>query len=239
MPVYNIADLNVKMNCESKLCLERGEKYRVSDDTEPDIVIDRDKERIERNVKEYPQMNANEWEYMIFGSGFYNRIINFDGMMLHASAVVVDGKAYLFSAHCGTGKSTHTSLWLKLFGEKAYIINDDKPAIRMIDGVPYVYGTPFSGKHDISRNTKARLAGICFISQAPENKISTMPTQEAIVKVLEQTIRRLSYDNMDKMLSVLDKILSSITVYSLECNMDISAAVLSYETMSGEKLNDR
>ena len=239
MPIYNIAGLNVKMDCESKLCLTRGKQYEVSDDVTPDIVINRDEERIKRNAEQYPQMTLDEWEYMIFGSGFYNNIINFDGMMLHASAVVVDGKAYLFSAPCGTGKSTHTSLWLKLFGDQAYIINDDKPAIRMVDGEFYVYGTPFSGKHDISRNTRVKLGGLCFISQAEENEISVMDSKDVIVNILEQTIRRLSMENMDKMLTVVDKMLSNITVYSLKCNMDLSAAKLSYETMSGEKFDDR
>lgn len=239
MPIYNIAGLNVKMDCESKLCLTRGKQYEVEGDVTPDIIINRDEERIKRNAEQYPQMTLDEWEYMIFGSGFYNNIINFDGMMLHASAVVVDGKAYLFSAPCGTGKSTHTSLWLKLFGDRAYIINDDKPAIRMVDGEFYVYGTPFSGKHDISRNTRVKLGGLCFISQAEENKISVMDSKDVIVNILEQTIRRLSMENMDKMLTVVDKMLSKITVYSLKCNMDLSAAKLSYETMSGEKFDDR
>ena len=76
-------------------------------------------------------------------------------MLLHSSAVVVDGYAYLFSADSGTGKSTHTGLWKQHFGDRAYIINDDKPAIRKVDGEWYVFGTPWSGKTDTSVNPRA------------------------------------------------------------------------------------
>ena len=87
--------------------------------------------------------------------------------MLHASAVVVDGDAYLFSAPCGTGKSTHASLWLKYLKHKnPYILNDDKPAIRIVNDNIYVYGTPFSGKTDKNKNEKANLKGIAFLEQS-------------------------------------------------------------------------
>ncbi|MBR3594352.1 MAG: hypothetical protein IKL44_06750 [Clostridia bacterium] len=237
MPNYKIADLIVNMDCKSDMLLSRGKPYQVSDALKPDLVFTLDEKRVKYYLDKYPQMNNNEWEYMLYGSDFYNALTGYNGMLLHASAVVVDDRAYLFSAPCGTGKSTHTSLWLKLFGDRAYIINDDKPAIRIIDGVPYVYGTPFSGKHDISKNTRVRLGGICFITQSPENEISPMDSQDVIVAVMEQTIRNLSLEHMDKMLTVLDEVLSSVKVYSLKCNMDISAARLSYETMSGEKFN--
>lgn len=238
MPDYKIADLKVHMDCESEMLLSRGRPYEVDDDSPVDINLVLTEKKIQYYLDKYPQMNKNEWEYMLFGSGFYNELTAHNGMLLHASAVVVDDRAYLFSAPCGTGKSTHTSLWLKLFGEKAYILNDDKPAIRIVDGVPYAYGTPFSGKHDISRNVRVKLGGICFISQAPINSISPMDSQDVIVAVMEQTVRNLSMENMDKMLSVLDEVLAKVPVYSLECNMELSAAKLSYETMSGEKLSD-
>ena len=92
---------------------------------------------------------------------------NYNGCVLHSSSVVIDNEAYLFSAPSGTGKSTHASLWVKYLTEKEpYILNDDNPAIRIINGNIYAYGTPFSGKHDISVNQKAKLQGICFLKQS-------------------------------------------------------------------------
>ncbi|MEE1278985.1 MAG: hypothetical protein UHE86_08030 [Acutalibacteraceae bacterium] len=236
MALYDIADLVVQIDCEGDVLQSRAEAYKMSEDKTPDIIVERKENVIMESAEKYPHLTVADCEYMHMGSDFYAKLIDFDGMMLHASAVVVDGKAYLFSAHSGTGKSTHTSLWLKLF-PNAYIINDDKPAIRMVDGEFYVYGTPFSGKHDLSRNTKAKLGGICFIERAEENSVHKMDMNDVIFNMLTQTLRRFPKERMDKMLTLLDKLLSNVGVYKLCCNMDISAAKLSYETMSGEKCN--
>ena len=90
-------------------------------------------------------------------------------------AVVVfamDGQAYLFSADSGVGKSTHSRLWQQVFGDqRVTIINDDKPALRLRDGVWYVYGTPWSGKYGLNHNLCYPLAGICFLERSKTNKI--------------------------------------------------------------------
>ena len=155
--------------------------------------------------------------------------------MLHASCVVVDGKAYLFSAPCGTGKSTHVQLWLRLFGDKAYILNDDKPALRVLDGKVFVYGTPWSGKNDCSRNAKAELGGIAVIKRAAENSMRVLPAEEAVFALLNQTARSIHPELMNCLMDNIEAIVSAGKIYELSCNMDISAAKLSYETMSGKR----
>ncbi len=110
---------------------------------------------------------------------------------LHSSAVVVDGYAYLFSADSGTGKSTHTGLWLEHFKEKAFIINDDKPVLRLENGQWFVYGTPWSGKTDLNINVKAKLGAIVFLERAKENHITPIEVKEAIPLFFNQTVRRL------------------------------------------------
>jgi len=150
--------------------------------------------------------------------------------MLHASGVVKDGYAYLFSADSGTGKSTHTRLWCEHI-EGAYIINDDKPAIRKINNELFVYGTPFSGKEDLSVNERVKLGGICFLYRSEENVIEKISAEEAIVPVLRQTIHQLSEEKLDKFLKLLDDILSNVPVYKMGCNISRQAALLSYNTM--------
>ena len=77
-----------------------------------------------------PYLNCEAIEYIYTGSYFHHLLLKYNGCMLHSSGVVVDGYAYLFSANSGTGKSTHTGLWLEHFKDKAYIINDDKPVLK-------------------------------------------------------------------------------------------------------------
>lgn len=125
-------------------------------------------------MKEHPELVQDDWEYMLTGSDFYTELIKYNGILLHSSCVVVDDYAYVFSADSGTGKSTHTQLWLEHFGDRAYILNDDKPAIRLIDGKVYACGTPWSGKYDYSTPKIVELAGICFLQRSETNWIKRL-----------------------------------------------------------------
>lgn len=163
---------------------------------------------------------------------FYQKLVVYDGFYLHCSAVVLDGKAYLFSGDPGMGKSTHTRLWQRVFGPGARVINDDKPALRLIDGAWYAYGTPWCGKDGININEKAPVAGVCFLKQAAHNSIRRLDSREALEGILKQTIRK--FDDPVSLYAVmghLDHFLKRIPVYELE-NLPVSdAARLSYETM--------
>lgn len=179
-----------------------------------------------------PGIKPDTVAYMESAAQFYRQLLNFDGLYLHSSAVVRDGKAYLFSGHSGVGKSTHTHLWIDTFGGDTRIINDDKPALRLIDGVWYAYGTPWCGKNGINLNEKAPVAGICFLKQAPHNRIRRISPSEAVQKMLGQTMHRfqeLSY--MDAMLQHLERLVKQIPVYEMENLPEPAAAQLSYETM--------
>ena len=133
-------------------------------------------------------MTRNQYFYMETASRFYRQLLTHNGMMLHASAVVLDGRAYLFSGPPRTGKSTHTGLWRQLFGDNAHIINDDKPALRFVDGRWFAYGTPWCGKDGINLNEKAPLGGICFLKQSQQNRIWRLDPKEATQNLIYQTV---------------------------------------------------
>ena len=132
-------------------------------------------------------------------------------MMLHASAVVVDGYAYLFSGPCGVGKSTHTALYRSAFPE-AVIINDDKPALRCLDGVWYAFGTPWCGKDGINVNMSAPLAGICFLHRG-DTLLRRLTTLEAVPQILKQTNGRGSVKATQLLMGHLDHLLRSVPVF--------------------------
>ena len=170
------------------------------------------------------------------GEPFYLNLLDFDGFMLHASGVVYENKAYLFSAPSGTGKSTHTSIWQRVFGnDKTFIINDDKPAIKLDGDVVKACGTPWSGKYDQSRNADVPIKGICFLERAEVNSIEEMEKKEAIHQILNQTIRPRDPKDMEKLLTLLDRLLDRVKVYRLGCNMDDEAAYVAYRGMNDIK----
>lgn len=227
---YKIAGLTVEMDSFGRT-VKQAEPY-LCEPAEPDIIIRSDWKALQ---KSQPHLSDEDCEYLCTGGAFYRQLLRFDGLLLHASAVAVDGRAYLFSAPCGTGKSTHTQLWLRAFGDRAYILNDDKPALRGQDGTWYAYGTPWSGKHDISANVRVPVAGICFLRQAQENTIAPFGGPKAVFSLLEQTARPASADLRSKLMELLDRLMTQVPVWQMGCNMDPQAALVSYGAMSAER----
>lgn len=185
--------------------------------------------------KHYPQFSDDVGEYLFSGFSFYKQLLEYGGLMLHSSAVVVDGKCYLFTADSGTGKSTHTGLWLEKFKDRAYILNDDKPAVRLEEDGWFAYGTPWSGKHDISVNARVPLAGIACLERGQENSIEPFGGIAAIHAILKQCNRPKAEKYRQRLLELLDQLITSVPVWKLTCNMDPSAADVAYEAMSGNK----
>lgn len=206
----------------------RCKAYLWDENSQAEIVIREAEYRRDR----YPELDEAGVAYMEAAYQFYRALVDFDGFYLHASAVVLDGKAYLFSGPCRAGKSTHTRLWQSTFGPAAHVINDDKPALRCLDGTWYAYGTPWCGKDGINENTMAPLAGVCFLKKAGENRIRRLNPMEAMEKILSQTIYKFDEtEKLDRFLTLLDRLLTDIPVYELENRPEEEAARLSYETM--------
>ncbi len=229
---YSFAGLTVDMEPKYKMLASRAEKYRTSDSLPADITVRVPDEVLRDFANENRNLNEGECEYLLAGSAFYHKLVDFGGIMLHSSAVAYKGEAYLFSANSGTGKSTHTSLWLKEFGEDAVIINDDKPAVRIVNGQIMCCGTPFSGKHDISINKLYPVKGIAFITRGTENSIVPIPPSASLPKIMEQTVRSFGEIRADKFLTLLSELLTRVPVYSLTCNMDPEAAHVALEGMN-------
>ena len=227
---YKIAGLTVKMDTFGRT-LTQAEPY-LCDAQEPvDIVIQSERDAVQAKN---PSLSADHCEYLASGGSFYKQLLAFDGMLLHASAVAVDGKAYLFSAPRKTGKSTHVQLWLDQFGDRAVILNDDKPALRLIDGVWYACGTPWSGKTGRNTNLQVPIAGIALIQRGEQNRIEPYSGAAATRQLLEQTVRPNNPVQSIRLLELLDSLLSQVPVWQLHCNMERSAAIVAHDAMSGQ-----
>lgn len=226
---YNIAGITISMNPDP-ITYKQAEKYRVDDKEIAEFeVIPPTLEKYNSKIRRLP---FDSYQYLVCGMYFHYKLFDYNGIMQHASAVVVDNKAYLFSAPCGTGKSTHTGKWLELFGESAYILNDDKPAIRVLEDGIYAYGTPWSGKHDISVNKKVPLQGICFLTRDSENWIKPMNKQTSAIRMYHASWRNLTPELLSKELEIIDEIVNRIPVYEMGCTPTIDAAQMAYDVMS-------
>lgn len=153
--------------------------------------------------------------------------------VIHASAISFHGKAYLFLGNSGTGKSTHSRLWLKHF-EGVELINDDKPIIRILeDGEVRAYGSPWSGKTPCYRNVSYPIGGFVKLSQAPYNKIRRLSKVEAYFILLQSIFgKRWNKDIGDGLHLFKEKLVSQVPVWSLECLPDEEAARLCKDTIT-------
>ena len=163
-------------------------------------------------------------------------LVEKDIILFHSAAITVDGKAYLFTAPSGTGKSTHIKLWRKRFGKAVGIINGDKPLISVTPDEIRVWGTPWDGKEHWSANRSAPVAGICQLGRGAENEISPISPSEALSVLFAQTYRPETEAGMRKSVQLQAQIARRVPFWRLKCNMSQEAAELSYAAMRGEKV---
>ncbi|MBE6948027.1 MAG: hypothetical protein E7454_07265 [Ruminococcaceae bacterium] len=228
---YLIAGLRIRMDTFGRT-EKQAAPYLTETAGEPDLIINSDAEKLR---EKQPHLSLEDCEYLSTGGSFYRQLLQHDGMLIHASAVVVDGYAYLFSAPCGTGKSTHTTMWREAFGyDRVQMLNDDKPAIRFENGRWYAYGTPWSGKTAQNSNIRAPLGGVCMLSRGDTNEIAPYGGVSAVFALLEQTARPYYPGAREKVLELLDCLLREVPVWKLKCTPTTEAARVSYEAMSKE-----
>ncbi len=188
-----------------------------------------------------------EWEQRqtdnIFSTGYLEGLalhrklverLSLDGiMMFHCSALTLDGRAYLFTAPSGTGKSTHARLWREYFGERVVMVNDDKPLLQVKGESVIVYGSPYCGKEGIQTNLSAVVNGIVVLYQNPENLLRLLSVREAFPHLLTQCYRPRNAPGAHRMLDVVNS-LTKLPVFSLGCTISDEAVMLAYGALTGE-----
>ncbi len=159
-----------------------------------------------------------------------------DTLLIHASVTMNGGKGYLFLGKSGTGKSTHSQLWIKNI-EGCELLNDDNPALRVCDdGVVRVYGTPWSGKTPCYRNLDVPVGAIVDLHQAKKNVIKQQSLPEAYASIYVSFSGYRFIKNMaDGYHATNAKIVSSVPCYSLDCLPNPEAAFLCYDTVTGKR----
>ncbi len=152
-------------------------------------------------------------------------------VLIHASAVRENGYAYPFLGVSGTGKSTHTGNWLK-FIPGTDLMNDDNPVIRIIDGVPTLFGSPWSGKTPCYRNVSAPIGAITQLKQTPYNKIRRETVVEAFASILPScSVMKWDRRVYSGICNTVAKLIETIPAYLLENLPDEDAVRLSYNTI--------
>lgn len=237
---YKIADKVIEVNSIHELVHEYCKEY-ITDEapdfsvtiTPEDIALEKQKSDSEYAYEGLPLPNFSD--ALLEETAVYRKIAevmpDYDTFVFHGSVIAVDGEGYLFTAKSGTGKSTHTRLWREYFGERAVMVNDDKPMLKITDSGVVAYGTPYNGKHGLGTNISVPLKAICILTRAANNHIEPITREQAYSMLLQQTYRPANSEKLMKTLALTDRLADGVKLYQLGCNMDIEAAKVAYEGM--------
>lgn len=242
--VIKLAGRNIAISCwhgETKAFCRDYLVPAPKGDDKPDITVCVNPLHLERERKEaereYGADAARFSDAYLETLAVYRQIAvqmpQFQTILFHGSVIAVDGEAYLFTAPSGTGKSTHTRLWRECFGPRAFMVNDDKPLIALQeDGQVIAYGTPWDGKHKLSRNTGVPVKGICILSRGEKNEIARITKEEAFGTMYQQTYRPTENPQVIRQtLEILDGLMK-VPLWHLACTISKEAVQVAYNAMS-------
>lgn len=180
-------------------------------------------------------LRAGEWEHAYAGFDFASRLGLLGGAVLHGSSIAYKGRGVIFSAPSGTGKSTHTRLWKKCFGDDVEHINDDKPALRFSPDGIRMYGTPWSGKSDLNVNKYVPLHAVVFVERGEQNAVRRLDFTESLSYLQWQVVQPYHDGAIGSMIA--DRMITlaqTVPVYLLTCNMDDEAAYVARKAVFDE-----
>ena len=152
-------------------------------------------------------------------------------LLLHGSTVAVDGNAYLFTAPCGTGKSTHTRLWREVFGDRAVMVNDDKPFLKITTEGVLAYGSPWSGKHGLATNICVPLKGICLLQRGTENEVHPLAPAKGTDFLRKQAYIPENPTMLESVFALVDALVEKVPLWEMSCNKEPVAAEIAYRAM--------
>ena len=224
-----MADMNIRIQNHFPYIEEMCRDYIVPAPEEVDFEVTTTKEEVlaEGEGGERPDY----LETLAVYRKIADAIIDRDGFLMHGAVIEVHGAGIMFTALSGTGKSTHIRLWRKFFGKDCHIVNGDKPLIRLFDGKPVVYGTPWAGKEGWQANHSAPLKKVCFLERSATNHITEISKNEAFQRVQSQLFMPGNGLKLAQTLEHLNTFLQNTDFYVLGCNMDIEAAEVAAKGM--------
>ena len=189
-----------------------------------------DQEAVEEGLK-FRKFKEPFLERSKIGRKVADFLVDRNTLMVHGSTVAVDGSAYLFTAPCGTGKSTHTRLWRELFGDWAVMVNDDKPFLRITSEGVLAYGSPWSGKHGLATNICVPLRGICLLHRGAENHIRAAEVEDMLELLYHQTHMPEDDALVRNARALVERLSVQVPLWEMDCNKDSEAAKVAYSAM--------
>lgn len=213
---------------------EEEPKFTVKID-QADIDSEREKSAREDEIEGLPTRSFSDryLERLAVYRKLAKELLACDTLLFHGSVVAYGGKAYLFTALSGTGKTTHTRLWLKNI-PGCHVLNGDKPLLRVEGERVLACGTPWQGKENYGCNEILPLEAICILERDATNHIEPVSFGDAMGTLIQQSNRPQETPLLLKTLELIGKLDKRVRFYRLGCNMEDEAAFVSFRGMTDE-----
>lgn len=158
----------------------------------------------------------------------------YDRMVFHGAAIEWQGRAYLFAAPSGTGKSTHVALWRRYLGEAVRVINGDKPVLHVTEQGITVYSTPWAGKEDWKTNSHAPLDALCLLRRGEVNRLEMLDVQHSPELLLRQIYMPKQPLGAIQTLELTDRLCRLSRCVALYCDISQTAVQVCFEGLTGQ-----
>jgi hypothetical protein len=235
--VYDIAGLRIaidnRLNFTTRFC----EKYLSSDQTSPvdmRAAVTDEQFYAEKSLSN-GQFSDGYIENVCMYRNICTRLPEYNRMLLHAAVLSYEGNGYAFLGRSGTGKSTHTGLWMKHVPQTK-TVNGDKPILSYTNDEFIAYGTPWMGKSDIGCNRIAPIRAVYVLQRGEQNGARKISPGVVLKQLLEATLMPKTKEAMSILLGLYNDLFSSAKLILLTCNKDIEAAQVAYDAAQDERI---
>lgn len=224
MFTIEIAELTIKIDNKYEYLRRYCENY-ITESDKADFTVSAEAEDIIREQdSNYP---VGYLESLAVYRKIAEKIAEYDGFLMHSAIVDVSGCGVAFLALSGVGKTTHMLNWQRYLGNRVTIINGDKPLVRIIEGKPYAYGTPWAGKEGFETNSRTELKKICFIERSEFNECIKLEKND----VLKRLVNQIYIDKGFKVFKLLDCFIKQCEFYLIRCNTEAASAEIACEAV--------
>ena len=231
--IYDIAGFRVQLNNKYPFTDKFCQKYLAEDQiSPPDVIASVTEEEFAAEKAQSANFSDGYIENICLYRSLCLQMPQFSRMLLHASILQYGDDAYAFLGRSGTGKSTHTKLWLQCLSN-TFVLNGDKPILAEKEDCFIAYGTPWQGREGWGCKGQAPLKALCFLEQAKENSIRKLTPAETASRLFLQILIPSQEEAAAATLDLADHLIAKTPAYLLKCDISEQAVKTSFEGMTG------
>ena len=233
--LLSLAGLTVEVKNKYQYVEKIAADYTVNEgDVDFSVEVDDKDIENEKELSEY-EFEVGYLESIAIYRKIAERLPEYDAVVFHGAVIAEGSEAYAITARSGVGKTTHVSLWQRAFGDAVHILNGDKPILRIINGRVYAAGTPWRGKEGYGVPEMLPLSAVGFLKRAAEPSAVPITKDAAMIGFASQIYIPSTPAGASGALAVLSRIISSVSLYEIRANMDVSSAIVSHDALKKNK----